>query len=77
MTDANPYGGFNMGESWEDGIVGGARWIKEKYYDEGYTTLNGMIHGGKRYSSSGDAWIDAICSNMNKCYRVLRKYERG
>lgn len=74
MTDANPHGGFTMASTWEDGIIAGAEWIKEKYYDEGQTTLNAMIHGKKRYSSSGDAWSKAICSNMNKCYRVLASY---
>lgn len=75
MTDDNPHGGYNMGDSWKDGIVNGASWIKQKYYDNGQCSAHTMIYGKKCYSSSKDFWISSLVSNMNKCYRLLKKYE--
>ena len=71
MTDSNPGGGYMLGDTFDEGIINGAIWIHEKYYDTGKTNLHLMIHGGRKYSSSGDHWINTICSTMNECYSVL------
>ena len=57
----------------ENGIVQGAAWIKQMYYDEGQTSLNKMIYGKKAYCQTdngqpSDLWIPkvtAIIYNTN------------
>ena len=71
MTDENPSGGYYMGDSFYDGIVNGAQWIKDNYYNNGYTTLYSMIYGGRQYASTTDQWIKDIKSIMNKCYSII------
>ena len=56
--DSSPYESSNyMGDDISEGIISGAHWIKENYYDNGYTTLNDMSEGG--YSTSG-TWSSKI-----------------
>ena len=60
-----------MGDSFKDGIINGAIWIKENYYNIGETTLYSMIYGGLQYSSATDDWISSITSIMNTSYKYL------
>ena len=71
MVDTNPRAGYTMGNDFSDGIINGAIWIKENYYDKGQYCLYLMIYGDKQYSSAADEWINSICSNMQKCYNML------
>lgn len=71
MTDENPSGGYHMGDSFYNGIINGAQWIKDNYYNNGYTTLYSMIYGGRRYASTTDQWIKDIKSIMNTCYKTI------
>lgn len=65
--DATPYiSAYNMAEDFEAGIISNACWVADKYYNEGQTTLNSMIYGGKCYSTSKDKWIFGISSIMAK-----------
>lgn len=73
MCDANPSKGYNMGDEFSEGIINGAIWIKDNYYDNGQTTLYDMIYGAKRYSSSADHWINSITNIMSQSYKYLSK----
>jgi len=46
-----------MGDNLEEGIINGAKWIKEKYYDKGRTTLNKMKAAGY---ASDSKWVGNI-----------------
>lgn len=70
MTDENPSGGYNLGDSFYDGIVNGAIWINENYYNAGQTTLYDMIYGSKEYCTT-DGWISSIVSIMNRSYKLI------
>ena len=64
--DKSPYtSALTLGSTFEEGIVANACWVAEKYYKQGQTTLNKMIYGKKRYSTSADSWISAINSIMS------------
>lgn len=60
--DSDPDKAHAMGESMEDGIINGAKWIKSTYYDKGYTTLNAMKRGG--YATDPN-WVAKISSVAN------------
>ncbi|ALA13022.1 tail associated lysin [Bacillus phage TsarBomba] len=49
------------GSAAENGIMGGAKWISEKYYGKGRTTLDKMHQAG--YATNGD-WASNIASIM-------------
>ncbi|QEM43140.1 tape measure protein [Bacillus phage Chotacabras] len=49
------------GSAAENGIMGGAKWIAEKYYGKGRTTLDAMHKAG--YATNGD-WASNIASIM-------------
>lgn len=71
MIDENPEKGYNMGDTFYDGIVNGAKWIRTNFYDDGYTSLYDMIYGGKQYASSAGNWISSIKSIMDKSYKFI------
>ena len=60
--DTNPDRASIMGDSIDEGIINGAYWIKDNYYDEGLTTLNSM----KEYYASDPSWADSITSIANE-----------
>ena len=69
--DSSPYtSALNMGNSFEEGLTANAMWVADKYYNQGQTTLNEMIYGGKMYSSSKDHWITSINSIMNASAKI-------
>ena len=69
MTDENPHNGFDLGDTFEEGIINGAIWIKENYYDEGKTTLDTM---NKSYCSSA-LWKRDIRIIMTNSFRYIIK----
>ena len=73
MTDQNPNGGYKLGNNYNEGIINGAIWIKEKYFNQGYKTLYGMNYSGKTYCSTPSTWIRQILDIMNDSYKVLNK----
>ena len=74
MTDSNPSGGYNLGDTYYDGIVNGGLWIYNNYYENGCTNLYDMIYKGN-YASAKDKWINSITSTMNKSYKLLIQYK--
>ena len=74
--DANPNAAHRMGNTMYDGIVNGAVWISKNYYQEGQTSLNSMIYGGKRYAKAADKWIRGVNGIMAESYAYL-KQSRG
>lgn len=55
-----------------DGIINGAIWIKENWYDKGLTTLNAMIYETKYpYASAKDHWINSIVSLANQQLKLI------
>ena len=74
MTDVNPSGGYNLGNSYYDGIVNGGLWIHENYYEKGCKNLHDMIYKGN-YASAKDKWINGILNTMNKSYEILMQYK--
>lgn len=74
--DANPNAAHHMGNTIYDGIVNGAVWISKNYYQEGQTSLNSMIYGGKRYAKAADKWIKGVNGIMAESYAYL-KQSRG
>ena len=57
-------------DSFEDGIIGGAKWISENYTQQGQNTLDSMIFGPKAYCQLNDgtpsqAWINQIADIMS------------
>lgn len=71
MHDLNPNDGYILGETFYDGIIAGAIWINENYYNNGLCTLHDMIYGGRLYATARDTWINHIVSIMDESYRVL------
>lgn len=66
--DSNPNAGYSMGDSVEEGIIEGAKWIKANYYNNGYTTLGAM----KRANYATDPnWPYNINKIMNQSLRAL------
>ena len=59
-----------MGDSVDDGIINGAVWIKNNYYNQGYTTLNEMVYAGN-YASAKGKWVNGITSIANSSIRML------
>lgn len=67
-VDSNPSAGYEMGDSVEEGIIEGAKWIKANYYDNGYTTLGAM----KRANYATDPnWPYNITNIMNQSLNAL------
>lgn len=69
--DRNPGNAYVMGNTIDEGIINGAKWIKANYYDQGLKSLNSMIYGGKMYASDKDKWISGISSIMIESYKIL------
>lgn len=67
-VDSNPDAAYAMGDSVEAGIMAGARWIKENYYDDGLVTLQQMKDAG--YASS-PKWEHDIVSVANSAISLL------
>ena len=68
--DSNPDAAYAMGNDVDDGIINGAVWIKNNYYNQGYTTLNEMVYQGN-YASAKGKWVNGITSIANSSIRML------
>lgn len=67
-VDSNPNAAFDMGDNIDQGIIEGAKWIKQNYYDNGYTTLDAMHRAG--YASDPD-WASQISSLANAAIGLI------
>ena len=67
-VDANPGRADIMGDSVDEGIINGAKWIKSNFYDNGYTTLNEMRDAGY---ASGESWSKDIQNIANDGLDIL------
>ena len=66
--DADPGQGFVMGDSIEEGIINGAKWIAKHYYNNGYTTLQSMKDAN--YATDPN-WPYAISNIMDRSTNAL------
>ena len=68
--DHDPYNcAKDMGDSVGEGIINGAIWIKEHYYDKGYTTMYDINMNGYNLSME---WSDNIVHSMiNRHYQIM------
>lgn len=72
--DSNPGYATNYGNSGlAAGIIGGAVWIKNNFYDVGQTSLYTMRYSssGKHNYCSSTTWIDQISSIMYTSYSLI------
>ena len=68
--DHDPYNSaYVMGDTIDNGIIKGAKWIKANYYNKGCKTLQAMISIGNYASDSG--WSNGILSIMKESYRII------
>ena len=69
--DYDPYNcAKDLGDSIGEGIINGAKWIKENYYDKGYTSMYSININGYNPSL---AWSDKIVNSMiNSHYKVMQ-----
>lgn len=72
--DNDPLNGHNYGNnSFENGIINGAIWISEKYYDKGQTTLYSMRYNdGKHEYCTSSTWAPDISSIMRTSYSLIK-----
>lgn len=70
MVDGNPGGGYNLGNTYYEGIVNGAIWINDNFYKKGNKNLHDMIYKGN-YASAKDKWINDVLWIMNKSYQMI------
>ena len=64
--DSNPDNAVNYGNSgMESGLIEGAKWIRENYYNAGQTTVYTMrYNNGKHQYCTSTTWVDTIASIM-------------
>ena len=67
-VDSNPENAYSMGDSIDSGIINGAHWIKETYYENGYTNLYSMKKAG--YASDSE-WYEKISEVANDSIELL------
>lgn len=70
VWDTNPEYAIDMGNCMADGVINGARWIKEKYYDKGAVTLDLM---GRSGYATYPGWTQIIANLANSLTTVLTK----
>ena len=62
-VDSNPGRADTMGDSIDEGIINGAKWIKSNFYDHGYRTLNQMHNAGYASGANWSIDIQKIANN--------------
>ena len=67
-VDSNPNLAYDMGDEVDEGIISGACWIKDNFYDNGYTSLYAMSNGGY---ASNPKWASDIVSVYNDAIELL------
>ena len=66
--------GYQVGDSFYEGIIAGACYIYQHYYLNGQTSLYLMNHSGDHSYCAGDSsWETQIESEMRYCYKLLEK----
>lgn len=56
----------------EDGIIEGAKWIKENYYDRGQTNLYSMrYNNGYHEYCTSNTWVDEITNIIQTSYSLI------
>lgn len=60
--DTDPGQAYAMGDTVDEGIINGAKWIKRNYYDNGYTTLDDMKAAGYATSNSWKSQIVQVAN---------------
>lgn len=70
VWDDHPEYALKHGNSVEEGIINGAKWIKENYYNKGYTTMYLM---GKRGYCAGSYWYNTIAGTANRFVSKLNQ----
>lgn len=68
MYDEDVNMGYHMGNSYADGIINGAIWLKQYYYNEGAYCIKSMVD--KHYASDPN-WGSGIVWIMDEAYRLL------
>lgn len=69
--NSDPDQAYYLGDSLEQGIMVGAKWIKDNYIDQGQSSLTSMLYGGPAYCQNDDGtprqmWIDEIVNIIYK-----------
>ena len=64
--DSNPDNAINYGNNgMESGLIEGAKWIRQNYYDAGQTTVYTMrYNNGTHQYCTSDTWVDTIAAIM-------------
>ncbi len=71
--DSSPYKSAYTYADTEDGILAGAKFIKENYYDKGQTTLRTMNHNnGKHEYATDDEWYIKVSNTVASAPENLR-----
>lgn len=71
MYDWDIESGYNMGDSFSDGIINGSVWISDNYYDNHQCTLNQMQHSADHIYASDPNWENTVVSIMNDIYAYI------
>lgn len=67
------HNGYDVADSFAEGIIAGAELIKDEYYDVGQTTLYLMNHNGDHSFCAEDAsWEEQISRQMRQCRKLLK-----
>lgn len=71
--DQNPDNAIKYSnDKMEDGIIKGAIWIKENYYENGQTNLYSMrYNNGYHEYCTSDTWVDLIVDIMQTSYSLI------
>lgn len=74
--DTNMSIAAHMGDDFYNGIVNGAVWIAEHYYEQGQTTMNLMndtsLYPYHSYAPGNTTWVPTIAETINSYYKNWR-----
>lgn len=72
-VDTNPYNGAHVfGDSINEGIISGAVWIANNYYNKGQTSLYTMrYNNGVHEYCTSETWPDAIANIIRTSYSLI------
>lgn len=67
------HNGYDVADSFAEGIIAGAELIKDEYYDAGQTTLYLMNHNGDHsFCAEDPSWEEQIGRQMRCCRKLLK-----
>lgn len=67
-VDESPGNGYAMGDSVDEGIIAGAKWVAANFYNKGYTSLEDMK---KANYATDPRWANNIASIANESIKLL------